>query len=90
MDQHDELVIDFGRGGNSDSYRRSGWSEAEPRHTWTIGTESTLEFPRPMIPGTYMMALEVGPFVWKEQLPVQRLIAEIPRYRMKREEPIKS
>ena len=73
MDQHDELVIDFGRGGNSDSYRRSGWSEAEPRHTWTIGTESTLEFPRPTIPGTYMMALEVGPFVWKEQLPVQRL-----------------
>ena len=73
MDHLGEFVIDFGRGGNSDAYRRSGWSEPEPRHTWTIGPESTLEFPRPAVPGTYMLVLELGPFVWKDQLPAQKL-----------------
>ena len=73
MDQFGEFVIDFGRGGNSDTYRRVGWSEPEPRHTWTIGPESTLEFPRPSVPGTYMLVLELGPFVWKDQVPAQRL-----------------
>lgn len=73
MDEHSEFVIEFGRGGSSDAYRRSGWSEPEPRHTWTIGTESTLEFPRPTLPGDYTLVLELGPFVWKERLPVQHL-----------------
>jgi hypothetical protein len=73
MDDFGEFVIDFGRNGNSDSYRRSGWSEPEPRHTWTIGPESTLEFPRPSVPGTYLMVLELGPFVWKDELPAQHL-----------------
>src|SRR5947207_2939992 len=73
MDERSEFVIDFGRGGGSDAYRRSGWSEPEPRHTWTVGTESTLEFPRPTVPGAYTLVLELGPFVWKDQLPAQRL-----------------
>jgi len=78
MDDRDgELVIDFGRSGNSDAYRRSGWSEPEPRHTWTVGAESALEFPRPAIPGTYTLVLELGPFVWKEQLPVQHLTVSV-------------
>ncbi|HEX3536706.1 MAG TPA: hypothetical protein VHU15_08055 [Stellaceae bacterium] len=72
MDEH-EFVIEFGRGGSSDAYRRAGWSEPEPRHTWTIGAESALEFPRPTTPGTYTLVLELGPFVWKERLPVQHL-----------------
>src|SRR5438477_10762882 len=73
MDDRGEFVIDFGRGGNSDTYRRAGWSEPEPRHTWTVGAESTLEFPRPAIPGNYMMVLELGPFVWKDIVPAQQL-----------------
>lgn len=73
MEERGEFVIDFGRGGNSDSYRRAGWSEPEPRHTWTIGTESTLEFPRPAVSGDYIMTIELGPFVWKEALPTQHL-----------------
>ena len=45
-----ELVIDFAAGGNSEGYRRSGWYAPEPRHSWTQGIESTLEFPRPNVP----------------------------------------
>jgi len=73
MEDQGEFTIDFGHSGNSDSYRRAGWSEPEPRHTWTLGTESTLEFPRPSRAGTYLLALELGPFIWKDRLPAQRL-----------------
>jgi len=74
MDDRDgELVIDFGRSGNSDAYRRSGWYEPEPRHSWTQGSESTIEIPRPNVAGDYVMVLEVGPFLWKEKLAAQRL-----------------
>src|SRR5205823_14570023 len=50
-----------------------GWNAAEPRHSWTQGVESTLEFPRPNVPGTYLMLIELGPFVWQQKLPAQRL-----------------
>ena len=74
MDERDrELVIDFGRSGNSDAYRRSGWYEPEPRHSWTQGQESTIEIPRPSVAGDYVMMLEVGPFLWKDKLAAQRL-----------------
>src|SRR5260221_3025006 len=72
VDQGD-FAIDFGRSGNSDTYRRAGWSEPEPRHTWTLGEESTLEFPHPTQAGTYLVALELGPFIWKDRLPAQHL-----------------
>jgi hypothetical protein len=74
MDERDgELVIDFGRSGNSDAYRRAGWYEPEPRHSWTQGQESTLEFPRPTAAADYQMVLELGPFIWKDKLPAQHL-----------------
>jgi len=73
MDDTSELVIDFAAGGNSEAFRRTGWYASEPRHSWTQGRESTLEFPRPNVPGTYLMLIELGPFVWREKLPAQRL-----------------
>ena len=74
MDDRDgELVIDFGRSGNSDVYRRSGWYEAEPRHSWTEGQESTIEIPRPSVAGDYVMVIEIGPFTWKDTLAAQHL-----------------
>jgi hypothetical protein len=72
-----DLLIDFGRTGNSAEYRRAGWSEPEPRHTWTIGQESTLEFPRPMLPGDYKLVLDVGPFLWQDRLPAQHLAVSV-------------
>jgi hypothetical protein len=67
------LVVDFGVAGNGADYRRTGWADPEPWHTWTIGAESRLELPRPAMPGTYRLVLDLGPFVWKQKLPVQRL-----------------
>jgi hypothetical protein len=72
-----ELVIDFGWSGNSTSYRRSGWAEPEPRYTWTLGRESTLEFPRPALPGAYKLMLKVSPFVWRDRLRSQHLSVAI-------------
>src|SRR5215472_2772841 len=68
-----ELVIDFGVAGNGGTFRRSGWSQAESRHTWTVGRESVLELPPPAEPGTYRLLIELNPFVWKEKLAAQRL-----------------
>ena len=59
-----DLLINFGAAGNGAQFQRFGWSAAEPRHTWTIGWLSRLEFSRPAIPGTYLMLLQIGPFIW--------------------------
>src|SRR5438876_10172001 len=67
------LVVDFRAGGNAGEFRRTGWAEPEPRHTWTIGPESRLDLPRPAVSGSYRIVVDLGPFVWKQKLPVQRL-----------------
>jgi hypothetical protein len=72
-----ELLVDFGVAGNAGAFCRSGWSQAEPRHTWTLGRESALELPRPRKPGAYRLLIELGPFVWKDKLEVQRLVVSV-------------
>lgn len=69
-----ELLIDFGVAGNGGTFCRSGRSGAEPRHTWSLGRESTLELLQPREPGAYRLLIELGPFVWKDKVEVQRLI----------------
>src|SRR5215469_6894622 len=73
----DDLIIDFGWTGNSAAYRRVGWADPEPRHTWTLGQESTLEFPRPAGRGDYKLVLDVGPFLWQDRLTAQHLAVSI-------------
>src|SRR5258705_9647697 len=79
MDDTWEGVIDSAAGGNSEAFRRTGWNAAEPRHSWTQGRESTLEFPRPNVPGAYLMLIELGPFVWRGEVPAQRLSVLVKR-----------
>lgn len=62
-----ELVIDFGAAGNSERFRGWGWSQAEAHYTWTIGRSSRLSFAPPAIAGSYLMLLEVAPFLWGGQ-----------------------
>src|ERR1700685_944061 len=76
-DPRGELTIDFGITGNSADYRRAGWAAPERLHTWTIGQASTLELPRPAVPADYRLELEIGPFVWQDRLPAQRLVVSI-------------
>jgi hypothetical protein len=37
--------ISFGEGGNSETYRVSGWSKTEAKFTWTEGTSARLRIP---------------------------------------------
>lgn len=37
--------ISFGQHGESNRYKREGWSGTEPEFTWTEGNSATLEFP---------------------------------------------
>ena len=77
MNENGELAIEFSAGGNSADYRRGGWSNAELRHTWTIGTDSALELPRPGAPGTYTLSVKLAPYLWKEKLQAQRLVVTV-------------
>jgi hypothetical protein len=67
------LAIDFGATGNAGEYRRTGWADPEPNHTWTVGPESRLELPVPPLPGPCRMVIELGPFVSPPTLSAQRL-----------------
>ena len=67
-----ELVIRFCTGGNSERFRGPGWSQPEPDYMWTLGRSSGLDVPRPRVAGTYLMLLEIRPFLWTQQ-PGQRL-----------------
>jgi hypothetical protein len=67
------LAIDFGAAGNAAEYRRTGWADPEPNHTWTLGPESRLQLPVPPLPGPYRIVIELGPFVSPPALSAQRL-----------------
>ncbi len=72
-DVSDDVVVDFGLTGNGASYCVSGWSDAEPQETWTLGNESRLLMPAPRHPGTYVLTLKVRPLVSERKLRAQRL-----------------
>ena len=68
-DPDTELVIDFGAAGNSSDYRRVGWANPEPRHTWTKGPESRLVMPPLAVAGAYRLRIRLWPFVCAPALP---------------------
>jgi hypothetical protein len=77
--------------GNSADYKLSGWQEPESGFTWTLGTQSSLAFPRPAETGRYALELHISPFVWKDRLAAQRLSVtvneeEVGRFAIEREE----
>jgi SGNH hydrolase-like domain, acetyltransferase AlgX len=44
-DRSRDLVVSFGKTGNSAGYRTVGWSHQEASHVWMSGTESELNLP---------------------------------------------
>jgi hypothetical protein len=70
------LVIDFAGGSNPQPYFGQGWAEPEEPHTWAVGQESRLAVPRPNVPGTYALTLEVRPHRWPDA-PGQRLAVAV-------------
>ncbi|MEY2500114.1 MAG: hypothetical protein QOI07_448 [Verrucomicrobiota bacterium] len=51
-------VIKFGKGGDSDRFRVSGWSQNEEQHTWTEGNTAVLQFSG--LPSSQPLALTVN------------------------------
>jgi hypothetical protein len=87
------FTIDFGALGNSADYKIAGWQQPESGFTWTLGTQSSLAFPRPEEPGRYALELHISPFVWKERLAAQRMSVavndeEVGKFTVEREEVI--
>jgi hypothetical protein len=72
-----DFKITFGSTGNSGPFLREGWAPAESGYTWTAGAEAGLRFPRPAIPGDYLLRLLVRVFVWQDTLPKQRLTISV-------------
>jgi hypothetical protein len=68
-----DRVIAFGEGGNSNEFPLYGWCQPEPRHAWTEGTESGLMVPRPGVPGSFLVTLEIRPFLFGDRVTAQRL-----------------
>jgi hypothetical protein len=73
----ERITIDFGVHGNSARYCRGGWTRPEPAHTWTSGYESALELPLPGKAGDYLLNLTLGPFVFKDKIPAQKLVVVV-------------
>jgi hypothetical protein len=69
-----ELAIDFGAGGNSQTYQGSGWAPPEHAFTWAVGTDSLLRIQPGHHNGGFILTLDVVPFVRPPELPEQRLI----------------
>jgi hypothetical protein len=69
----DELIINFGSGGNGAAYCAAGWAAPEPQETWTLGTEARMVLPAPRRPATYVMVLRLRPLVAERRLLSQRL-----------------
>jgi hypothetical protein len=67
------FAINFGQDGNSHLFRKEGWSEPEPRYTWTTGLASSLELPRPDEQGEYLLELNVHPFISDGKISTQKL-----------------
>jgi hypothetical protein len=71
------IEITFGTTGNSRAYLREGWSEPEAGYTWTLGSESRLQFPQPAPARSYYLELQVRPFIWQDQVPSQRMMVSV-------------
>jgi hypothetical protein len=72
-----DIVAEFGEGGNAGELIREGWSNPEPGFCWTVGLESTLSLPSPPIAARYTLFLTVRPHVRPEILPKQALIVAV-------------
>jgi hypothetical protein len=66
-------TISFQVGGNSDAFRRDGWSKPEQLWTWTADHACTLEFPRPEAQDDYVLRIQVRPFIVPERVHYQRV-----------------
>ena len=73
----DDVIIEFGTGGNAPGLTRGGWSVPEPGFRWMVGLESFVELPRPPVAARYGLSLALIPHIRPPRLPKQSLIVAV-------------
>lgn len=63
--------ITFGKGGNSESYKSSGWSPTEEKFTWSEGTSAQLRIPVPASNGPVSLKMRIAALIKSPELPAQ-------------------
>ncbi len=66
-----DRVVLFGAEGDSERFRRTGWSRTERESTWTDGEAAQLKFVLPAIRGPIGLRMRLSAFFKEPQLPIQ-------------------
>ncbi len=64
-------LIRFGKGGESETYRRSGWSDPEADFTWTTGQSANLLFGLSEADHPLKLRMKIGGFMHPPKLTAQ-------------------
>lgn len=64
-------VVHFGRGGDSDVYKRSGWGDTETEMTWTNSRSAVLVFTLPDSEKPLRLRMRLAGFTYSPELPYQ-------------------
>jgi hypothetical protein len=71
------LTLNFGKGGNCEGRIGTGWSLGEAGYRWMIGAFSELRLGPVVKGGSYLLILDLEPFVKPPELPFQTLTISI-------------
>lgn len=63
--------ISFGKGGNSEPYKKSGWSPTEEKFTWTEGASARLEIPVPAANEPVTLRMRIAALIKPPEVPFQ-------------------
>lgn len=63
--------ITFGKGGNSEPYKATGWSTTEEKFTWSEGTSAQLRIPVPASTEPVSLKMKIAALVKPPELPSQ-------------------
>jgi hypothetical protein len=63
--------IVFGKGGNSESYKVSGWSTTEEKFTWSEGAAAELRIPVAATDDIIVLKMRIGALFKSPELPFQ-------------------
>ncbi len=63
--------ITFGKGGNSEPYKSTGWSTTEEKFTWSEGTSAQLRIPVPASSEPVSLKMRIAALIKPPDLPFQ-------------------
>jgi hypothetical protein len=63
--------ITFGKGGNSEPYKSTGWSPTEEKFTWSEGTSAQLRIPVPASNEPVTLRMRLAALIKPPELPAQ-------------------